>query len=197
MCGARQVEDEEDDAHRRCSHGKINIEAPPPRDVFRERPSQQGPRNARDRKDTAQRTGIDRPFVERDDIDDEDDGTRENACGPQAGNGAAHDKRNRVWSCTTHRRAGFEDAYTAEEYPLGAVEGVQPAKYELEGRARQEIRGAVPADVAERVEVVRDAGDRGCDDGSVLIGESVLSSPTIYGEQKASWFTSATSRVAK
>ena len=104
--------------------------------------------------------------------DDGEDSAR-HARAPGAGNGTADNERSAVGGQRADETAELEDEQREEEGALEreVLEGLTPGT--LRSGKRQEACGAVPRELIDRVELVRDSGDRGRDDGHVeVVGES-------------------------
>ncbi len=67
---------------------------------------------------------------------------------------------------TTYPDLKEEDAQ--KENPFGVVEGVDSAVDELKGTAGEQVGTCIPPNIVDRVEVVRDLGDGGSEDGAIL-----------------------------
>lgn len=93
-------------------------------------------------------------------------------------NGASDNERHRSWRERTNQGADLEDGKGNEQDPFDVEHGVELSEEELERAGRQEVGGAVPADVVEVVELICDARDGYGDD---LEGVSGGSSGSIWG----------------
>jgi hypothetical protein len=70
----------------------------------------------------------------------------------------------------------LKDGYRRHENPLNVELAVELAEHQLEAAGREEVRGSVPGDVGQRVELCRDLGDSRGQDGAVLNREKMMMS---------------------
>ena len=154
LLGNMQEKDvyEQDDS----SEGKIDVKAPTPTRTICERPSQQWAGGAGDAKNHPNEAHVLWSFVERDDVDNDNDRSLEEASVSQPGDSTANDQSDRVRGGAADGGTDLEDDQRAQVHPLRVVEGVDSSHSQQKARSRQEVRRAVPAYVAERVEVVSD-----------------------------------------
>lgn len=107
--------------------------------------------------------------MQGDKIHNDDDRSRDDTRGASTSYSATNDEDGGVGSSPTYCRPDFEDANGVEENPLGVVESVDSAHEELEGASSEHVGAAVPSNVGDRVEFIRDCGNSGCDDCTILI----------------------------
>lgn len=153
------VEQEGDDDEGDAADGQINVEAPAPRDVGGKSAADEGPDDGGETKDGAEQALVEWPLVQRDGVDDNNNDAREDAGGAHAGDGATNNKNGRAGRRAADGRADLEQQHGRHEGELDREEGVDLAKHQLERGRRQQVRRAVPADVLEGFEFIRDAGD--------------------------------------
>ena len=79
----------------------------------------------------------------------------------------AQDQCDRVRSNATNERADFEDEEANQEDHLDAEELVQLSIQELECAGRQKVHRAVPPNIIQVFELIRNVRDRGSNDGVV------------------------------
>lgn len=161
--------------HKRNHHQRdgskrqVDIEAPPPGNLCRERAAQQRSDNGSDTKDGPESALILGAAVQRDGVDHDDNGAREDARAADARDGTADYEGGAVGRGTAHGGADLEKDDGAEENALDGEEDVELAKEELEGAGCQEVGASVPAYVGDGVKVICDLGDCCGDDEAVLL----------------------------
>lgn len=126
---------------------------------------------ARDRRNAihaADQSHVRRALAQRDRDGDDQNGAAEDTRGADTRNRATDDERRRVGRNTADEGADLEDEQRGEIHPLDGVEGVEFAVDELRRARGEQVRAAVPPDVIQGLELIRDAGDSRRDDGVVL-----------------------------
>lgn len=138
--------------------------------MITESTAHQRPRNRRNTIHTPQHPRIRRPFRQRHRARDDRIRAGEDACGPDARDGASDDQSGGMRGRGADEGADLEEEAGSKEDVLGgAMGGVELAEGELEGAGRQEVGGCVPADVGEGVEIGCYVWDGGCYDAVVLM----------------------------
>lgn len=144
-----------------------DVEAPPPSDVIRKGASQQGTGHAGDPPHAPDEAKRQRPLPQGQRVRQDDDGPGEEPGGAHAGDGAAHDEGRRG------RRGGADQAPDLEDEDGEQVDGldgeavVQLAVQRLQRRGREQVGAAVPADVPDGRELLRDGAQGRRYDGLV------------------------------
>ena len=88
----------------------------------------------------------------------------------EASNGASDDESGRIGRRAADGRPELEDDDEGEKDLLGRIESVHSAEEQHETGGSKVVRTAVPACIAECMEMIGDIGYGGGDDGAVLEG---------------------------
>lgn len=161
------MEEHCDDYNGDETDGKINVEAPSPAHLVRQKPSQKRPRDGRDSPHPTHKARIDRPLTQRDGVGQNRQRAGKDASRADARDRTPDDERDAIRRNAADQTAHLEHRDGREEGPLDAPEGVDLAEQELQGGAGEHVCRGVPADVVEAVELVGDARNGGGDDGVV------------------------------
>lgn len=141
------VVEEGDEGEGDRADGKVDVEAPAPCELVREGSSHQGAGHRSDTVHAADHAHVCWTLAERNGGCDDEDGSREDSCGPDTSDCAANDQSRGVGSSTTDGAADLEDDESREVYPFDAEEGVQLSEEELECTGGQEVSRPVPTDI--------------------------------------------------
>ena len=165
--GAGRLEEHQDGERRKAADGQVDVKTPSPTDLVSKCAADQRPHDSRNTISRANDPREHRPCLWTG--GESDDGIRAGADTrrAQAGDGPPHDERGAAWGDTADEGAQLEDEDGDEEGELQREELVGLAPCGLEPANGHEEGGAVPGDVVETVELARDFGDCGGDDGQV------------------------------
>ena len=161
----REVEEEEDEDGGNAADGQVDVEAPAPADALGEGAAEQRPDDGRDVVGDAEEAHQRGPLLGRDAEREDGGAARRDAGAAQAGDGAADDQGRGVGRHPAEQAADLEDGHRRDEGRLQGEILVRLAPGRLEPAQAHEVRRAVPGDLVDAVELVRDLGDGGADDG--------------------------------
>lgn len=81
-----------------------------------------------------------------------------------ASDGSTDDENNTALGDGTYEASELEYSDDGEEGPLDGPEGIHSPHEELEGGTCEHVRGAIPSNIGETMELVGNFGDRSSDD---------------------------------
>lgn len=160
----RGLEEEEDEEGSDTANGEVDVEAPPPRNMVGEGTAKKGSNNATEAisgtEDTCESRSLLRRRSEGNDGVTAGTKTRStNTSNSPTGNESVGGRRG-----TADHGADLEDEDSHEEGHLEGKIFVDLAPGRLEGSDGHEEGGAVPANLVETLELVRDFRNGSCDD---------------------------------
>lgn len=159
------LEEKEDEESSHTTNGKVDVEAPSPRDMICESTTQERSNDATEPISCTKNTGKSRPLLRRRSKGNDRVTTGTQTRSTNTGNCPAGNERVGGWCGTANHGADLKDEDGDEEGDLEREVLVDLAPGGLEGSDGHEEGGAVPADFVETLELVRDLGDGGCNDG--------------------------------
>lgn len=102
-----------------------------------------------------------------DSLDHDSDGSGHNARRSKPGNGTTNDENDGGRRSTADSRANLEQEDTRQKRPFRAVKRVDTSIDENETTGREQVTGAIPTNVVDRMELIRDSRNSSGDDGSI------------------------------
>lgn len=174
------MEEEDDECARDTSERKVDVEAPSPSDVVGEGTTHQWASNGGNAVHGTDHASVGRSLAQGNSVRDNEDSAREDTGTAHSGDRSANDKCYGVGGCTTDQGADFEDGESGEVDPFEVQEGVHLSEEELEGASCEEVGGAVPADIINRLELVRNFGDCRCWDAVSCLARNELNMQDAY-----------------
>ena len=171
LTAERELQDGRGHDEGHDADGKVDVEDPPPRQVFGEHPAEQRPGDRGQGEGGSEVALVAAPLPGRDDVGDDRHGHGHEPAGPQALDAPEGDQLAHVLAESGQCRADQED-HDGELEDALAPELVGQLAVERGGDGRrQQVGGHHPAHVVETVEAVDDGRQRGADDGLVEGGQ--------------------------
>lgn len=161
------AQEQDDDGQSNAAEGQVDVEAPAPRNVGREGAADEGAQDGGDAEDGAGHALVEGALVQRHGVHDDDDAAGEDAGRPDALDGAADDEGHGARGGAAQGGPDLEQHDGDGVDGADGIEAVQLAEQQLEGGRGEQVGGAVPADVGQRVEFVGDGGNGRGDDQAV------------------------------
>ena len=101
-------------------------------------------------------------------MDHDSDDPRKYPAGAGSSDGPADNESVGGRGRTTDDGAELKDADSSQKNPFRRVEGINAADKQLEGSLRKHIGASVPANVAQRMELIRHAWNSCSNDSTIL-----------------------------
>ena len=139
----------------------------PPGDRACEATTDQGPNDRSDTEYHPKQALEHGALVQRDHGNQDEHTPTEDAGGPEACDDTSGYEGARAGGSATYGGAGLKDDDADQERPFHMVEFIDAPEEELESRAGEHVRRAIPTNVAQTLKLVRDARNGGGDDGPV------------------------------
>ena len=168
---AVDMDEEEDDDHGEATDGKVDVEAPSPGGMLGEGTTKKRTSNGSNTPHAANKTKGKRSLLKRHDERQDDDGTREKTSRTNSCNSSSNDKGNRRGRNGRDQATNLKDEDSDKIGNLDIEVLVDGSVHGLQSRGGEKVRGTIPSNILDTLELGSDGSKSGCDNGLVQSNE--------------------------